>query len=241
MSEIRKPIESLKFENLTFCFEGHSPVLNHCDFEFPMNEIVWLKSSEGAGKTTLLQILAVLESAHSGKLRINQEDTSEMTFEEFLPYRLNIGYSFDYGGLLNNQTLVGNLMLPLVYHKFLSREDAQAKALEWMKKFEIDRFALERPAHVPGRVRKLVCVLRTMITEPQMIILDDPSVGLGQETLLTLVDHLNDMREKGYCRHVFISSYDEKFMSMFNYQLVHLDGGLLYFESVDPQKKVVHL
>jgi ABC-type transporter Mla maintaining outer membrane lipid asymmetry ATPase subunit MlaF len=234
-------IESLKFEGVSFSHEGQDPVVANVEFDFPMNEILWVKAEEGAGKSSLLQILAGLQMPQSGQFLINGQNVCEMSFEEFLPYRLQIGYSFDYGGLINNQTLFDNMMLPLLYHKTLSHKDAKARVDEIFKLFDVTKFANERPAHVPGRLRKLVCLLRAMVMRPQVLLLDDPSVGLGQDSVYTLVDYIHQLRKEGCLQHVFISSYDEKFMNLFSYQIVHLDDGQLYFQPVDPEKRVVHL
>ncbi|MGZ3768875.1 MAG: cell division ATP-binding protein FtsE [Bdellovibrio sp.] len=234
-------IENLKFEGVSFCHDGHDPIVQNVEFDFPMSEILWVKAEEGAGKSSLLQILAGLQIPQSGKYLINGENICDMSFEEFLPYRLQIGYSFDYGGLINNRTLYDNLMLPLLYHKLCSQEEAKERVESILKEFDIFSFCHERPAHVPGRVRKLVCLLRALIVRPQILLLDDPSVGLGQDSIYALVDHIHRFRKEGIFSHVFISSYDEKFMSLFDYQIIHLDNGQLYHQNVDHEKKVVHL
>lgn len=234
-------IESLKFEGVSFSHDAQDPVVQNVEFDFPMNEILWVKAEEGAGKSTLLQILGGLQIPQSGKYLINGENVVEMSFEEFLPYRLQIGYSFDYGGLINNRTLRDNLMLPLLYHKTVSSKEAKERVEEMIKTFDVVKFAEERPAHVPGRVRKLACLMRSLVMRPQVLLLDDPSVGLGQDSIYTFVDHVHQLRKDGFLNHVFISSYDEKFMSLMNYQIIHLDEGQLYFQAVDPEKRVVHL
>ncbi|WII70831.1 ATP-binding cassette domain-containing protein [Bdellovibrio sp. 22V] len=234
-------IESLKFEGVSFTHEGQDPIVHNVEFDFPMNEIHWVKAEEGAGKSSLLQILAGLQIPQSGKYLINGENVLEMSFEEFLPYRLQIGYSFDYGGLINNRTLFDNLMLPLLYHKVVSPEEAKKRVVDMLKEFGMEKFAHERPAHVPGRIRKLTCVLRALIMRPQVLLLDDPSVGMGQDSIYTFVDHIHRLRKEGHFSHIFISSYDEKFMNLFAYQIIHLDDGQLYYQAVDPEKRVVHL
>lgn len=234
-------IENLKFEGVSFTHEGQEVVIQNVDFDFPMNEILWVKAEEGAGKSSLLQILAGLQIPQSGKFLVNGENVLEMSFEEFLPYRLQIGYSFDYGGLINNRSLFDNIMLPLLYHKTATPEEAKTRVSAYFKEFGIDKFANERPAHVPGRVRKMACLIRALVMNPQILLLDDPSVGLGQDSVYTFVDCIHRLRKQGYCQNVFISSYDENFMNLFDYQILHLDAGQLYYQAVDPEKRVVHL
>src|SRR3954463_3151040 len=107
------PIQQIRFEGLNFTHGGHDPTLSNADFEFPTNKIIWIQSTEGAGKSTVLQILAGLLIPQSGKYLLNEDNVTDMTFEDFLTYRLGIGYTFDYGGLINNKSIEDNLLLPL--------------------------------------------------------------------------------------------------------------------------------
>lgn len=231
-------IKSLKFESLFFQHDTQDPILMNADFEFPTSENVLIQSVQGAGKSTLLQILGGLITPQSGKYLINDANVGDMSFEEFLPYRLSIGYTFDYGGLINNRTIYENLMLPLLYHKLVEIDEANRRVLEVLKYFELEKFKDERPAHIPGRVRKMACLLRPMMTHPQVLLLDDPSVGLGQETSLKFIDLISKHRQEHGLKHVFISSYDEKFMSHINHITIHLDSGLLYPPQTDGNKAV---
>lgn len=229
-------INSLKFEGLFFRHETQDPILVNADFDFPSNENVLIQSVQGAGKSTLLQILGGLIVPNAGKYLINDADVAEMSFEDFLPYRLTIGYTFDYGGLINNRTIYDNLMLPLLYHKIVSHAEAHRRVMEMIKLFDLEKFKDDRPAHIPGRVRKIACLLRPMVTHPQMLLLDDPSVGLGLETSLKFIELVNKHRVERGLKHVFISSYDEKFMSHINHITVHLDNGMLYYHQEDGNK-----
>lgn len=229
-------IYKLRFEGVTFQHENQDPILQHSDFEFPAEETVLIKSEQGAGKSTLLQILAGLIVPQSGKYLINDENVMDMSFEEFLPYRLAIGYTFDYGGLINNRTVFENLMLPLLYHKLIDPLEAEKNVRDLIKRFELEKFKDERPAHIPGRVRKIACLLRSLVTDPQVLLLDDPSVGLGQDIALKFLDLIETHKKSKGLKHVFITSYDEKFMSLIPHKVVHLDSGFLYHHEEDVKK-----
>lgn len=228
------------FEGITYAHEGQDPVLKGCDFMFPSGEIVYIKSPEGAGKSTLLQVLAGLLIPQSGGYYINGFDANGMSFEEFLPYRLKIGFTFDYGGLINNRTIFDNLTLPLVYHKLIDEKEAHRRVEEICERFDLAKFRRERPAHVPGRVRKLAILLRAVVTHPDLLLLDDPSVGLGEGTQVAFAELIKDLRAEGSLRHVVCSSYDDAFMDLMPHQIIHLDGGLIYAHSAD-DKKVANL
>ncbi|MCB0368552.1 MAG: ATP-binding cassette domain-containing protein [Bdellovibrionales bacterium] len=229
-------INKLKFEGVSFQHENQDPIIQHADFEFPSDETVLIKSEQGAGKSTLLQILAGLIIPQSGKYLINDENVVDMSFEEFLPYRLAIGYTFDYGGLISNRTVYENLMLPLLYHKLISEEEAESRVMEMIQLFELEKFKGERPAHIPGRIRKIACLLRAMVIEPQVLLLDDPSVGLGQEISLKFLDLIEEHKKSKKLNHVLITSYDDKFMSLMPHKTVHLDNGFLYHHEEDTKR-----
>ena len=235
-------IESLRFENLTLQYSPDEKILNNVEIELPTHQVVWVKSSEGQGKSSVLSLIAGLTQPTSGKYLMNDIDTVPLSFEEFLPLRLHIGYSFDYGGLLSNRTLIDNLTLPLLYHKFLTPNEAQFRAEGMLARFNVEKYAQERPAHVPGRVRKIACLLRSFIHNPELLVMDDPSVGIGAESSETLVEMLQELRQDGYINHLYISTYDSHFMERFgSHSAMTLAEGNLFVENEQPLRKVVHL
>jgi ABC-type lipoprotein export system ATPase subunit len=211
------------------------------DFEFPTEEIVWVKADSGAGRSTLLQLMAGLLNPQKGKYLINDVNVAEMSFEEFLPYRLAIGYGFDFGGLIHNRTLLENVTLPLVYHKICTAKEAKEKAEHYFLKLGVFKLKNQRPSLVPGGVRKLTCLIRALIMDPELLLLDDPSVGLGQETSLKFFDCIHELRKNGQAQHVFISSFDEQLMSCLAHREIYLDCGQIHLDLADGEKKAVSL
>ncbi len=234
-------ITSLQFKNLSFAYEGHDSLFQNVEFDFPTNEIVWVKADSGSGRSSLLQLMAGLQMPSKGSYFINEHNVTEMTFEEFLPYRLAIGYSFDFGGLINNRTLMENCTLALLYHKICSHHEADDKVKYFFDKMGVSKHLDKRPALVPGGVRKLTCLLRALILEPQMLLLDDPSVGLGQDTILKYFDLINDLRRQGRAKHVFISSFDDKLMGLLDHREIFIEEGQLHKHPDEFEKKVVNL
>ena len=157
-------VKSLHFEKLTFHYEGQEPLLKNVDFEFPISKrgaqdnaaacraldkrgtassqtgVVVIRGAQGAGSSTVMQILAGLQTPTLGSYLINGVPVENMSFEEFLPFRLRMGYGFDTGGLLSNRTLFENLVLPLNYHKICSPQEAERRVLALMERFQLIRF-----------------------------------------------------------------------------------------------------
>ncbi|MCE3009920.1 MAG: ATP-binding cassette domain-containing protein [Proteobacteria bacterium] len=237
----KSSIESIRFEGLQFCFETGEVIFENVDFEFPTKKLIWVQAESGSGRSTLLQILAGLQLPTKGKFLLNDQNVADMSFEEFLPYRLNIGYGFDFGGLIHNRSLLENLTLPLLYHKIESPDVAQEKAQELLLDFGVLKYKDQRPAVVPGGVRKLICLLRAIIHEPEMLLLDDPSVGLSQDTALKYFDRIEQMKKRGKCQHIFVSSFDEKLMGLLQHEEIYVDCGQIYQNVNEKEKKVVNL
>lgn len=174
-------IDRLTLEDVTFAYPNSLAVLDNFSLEIPAAPLVWLKAPPGSGKSSILKLMAGLISPQSGKYWIDDVCVSELSFAEFLPYRLQIGYSFDMGGLLSNRSLYENLMLPLLFHQRCSTEDADTLVRRWMEKFNIDGVQHQRPFSVSGGQRKSAILLRAFIHSPQVVLLDDPMAGLKED------------------------------------------------------------
>lgn len=237
----RIDIDSIKFDNLSFGYHDGGLLFDRVTFEFPLNQFVRIQAESGHGRSTLLQMLAVLQNPKSGNYIINDRSVTEMAFDEFLPFRLNIGYGFDMGGLINNRTLLENLTLPLLYHKMMGEKEARERGEHYLREMDLLKYKDQRPAVVPGGVRKQMCLLRAIVHHPQMLLLDDPTVGLGADASVKYFDLIHDLHSKNIIRHIFLSSFDESLMSTFSHQWVVIDNGLLHSFGPEGEKKAVHL
>ena len=208
-------INSLRFEGLSF---SHGPIklFSHLTLDLSTDQIVWINGERGQGQSTFLRLLAVMFQPVSGKYLVNEYNTSDMSFEEFMPIRLKIGMSFDYGGLFANRTLYENLILGPIYHKLAPVEQLERDVRELADEFGLHDHLDERPASVPGGLRKLTCVLRPLLMKPEMLVMDDPVTGLDSDTADLLYRVLTDRWASGKIRHMFFSSRDRRWAEKFS-------------------------
>ncbi|MGE4130513.1 MAG: ATP-binding cassette domain-containing protein [Bdellovibrionales bacterium] len=200
-------IRELAFDQVSYRFSGAAePIFENISFTMPKAKAVWVRSPGGRGKSTLLRLLAGLFSPTSGRYLINGESVTDMSFEEFLPYRLSMGYSFDFGGLLSNKTLAENLMLPLQYHNLLSPDEAGERVQQMIETFALHQGRDMRPSAVPGSARKLTCVLRSLVTCPQVVFMDDPLTGLKQDNINDLVHYVEESFSLRGLRQIYFTS-----------------------------------
>jgi phospholipid/cholesterol/gamma-HCH transport system ATP-binding protein len=243
-------IKSLHFEKLTFQYERQEPLLKNVDFEFPVSkkeaqdnttacrmpdksgavsgQVVVIRGAQGAGRSTLMQILAGLLTPTSGSYLINSAPVENMSFEEFLPFRLRMGYGFDTGGLLSNRTLFENLVLPLNYHNICSPQEAERRVLALMERFQLVDFKDLRVAYVSASLRKTTVLIRSIIMNPEILFLDDPNIRISIETQQLYAELLRELINNGTLHTIFIASFDESFFSYFDYTTIYLEDKQLF-------------
>jgi ABC-type lipoprotein export system ATPase subunit len=259
-------VKSLHFEKLTFHYEGQEPLLKNVDFEFPIRKrgtrdnaaasrvldkrcettsqtgVIVIRGAEGAGSSTVMHILAGLQTPTLGSYLINGVPVENMSFEEFLPFRLRMGYGFDTGGLLSNRTLFENLVLPLNYHKICSPQEAERRVLALMEKFQLINYNDFRVAYVSASLRKMTVLIRSIIMEPEILFLDEPGIRISKETQQVYAELLRELINNGTLHTLFIASFDESFLSYFDYTPIYLEERRLFnSESRYPKIKTVSL
>ncbi|MEI7993611.1 MAG: ATP-binding cassette domain-containing protein [Methylococcaceae bacterium] len=243
-------LKSLHFEELTFHYEGQEPLLKNVNFEFPISrrgtqdhsapcripdkrsmpssQVVVIRGVQGAGSSTLMQILAGLQTPTSGRYLINGIAVENMSFEEFLPFRLRMGYAFDTGGLLSNRTLFENLVLPLNYHNICSPQEAERRILALMERFQLLNFKDLRIAYVSASLRKMTVLLRSIIMDPEILFLDDPNIRISKEAQHIYAELLRELINNGTLHAIFIASFEESFFSYFDYTTIYLEERQLF-------------
>lgn len=200
----RKSIEAIEFENVSFAYEGEPDLLKNVSCQFPVRDFVQVLGDNGSGKSALFKLLLGLTLPYQGQVRFNGIDITRLSFEEFSPFRLTLGYSFDTGGLLNNRTLADNLNLPLLYHNESSADKASERVQDLLHVMGLKAYAHLRPAAVSGGVKKAACVARCFIMKPEIVFLDEPLVGLGHNAIEGLHEILAQGFQESWLKCVYV-------------------------------------
>ncbi|OQW51557.1 MAG: hypothetical protein A4S09_10030 [Proteobacteria bacterium SG_bin7] len=233
-----KSIGTIVLDNLSFAYPGNENILEGVSATFKPGSRIHFTGSSGVGKSTLMKILVGLSTPTAGKYIFDDVDILPLSFEEFLPYRLNIGFSFDLGGLLSNRTLLENLLLPLQYHERMNRGEAMARVEEIMREFCIWPNRNLRPSNVSGGQRKAACVARALVANPEVLILDQPTTGLDKMATSALMNSIEKGKSTGWLKHLFVTSADSAFTDQLNCETwVVFDKKI--FSYAEFEKKVV--
>ena len=153
-------------------------------------EVYLLMGPSGSGKTTLITILGGLLSSTDGDVVINGEDITRLKENKLPEFRLNnIGFIFQSFNLLSALTAVENVAVPLMA-KSISRKMALERAKEMLKILGLDSRLNNKPANLSGGEKQRVAIGRALITDPDIILADEPTANLdsknGHEVMLKL-------------------------------------------------------
>lgn len=220
----RKDIQSLTFTNLNFFYDESNPIFKNVNYTFSDTEVYCIQGPTGGGKTTLMKLLLGLVGPNNGEYLINDKPVQNLSYSEFDEYRLNMGFSSDVGGLINNQSLYDNLKLPLDFHDYINESDMKDYIIEFLKIFNLQDQRHLRPAFVSSGTRKAASVLKAFIMNPQVLILNNPTLGLNQEHVKPLVNLIEFHRKQKGLKYVFIASDDSSFMQFFNYKTISISN-----------------
>lgn len=218
-------IVSLDLENIEIISPAGEKVFENLNLQVPMSRFCWVKGHGGSGRSLFLRLLCGLADYASGSYKINGSPIEKMDFADLQKFRLNMGYSFDFGGLLGNRTLYENLILPLNYHSLGTPQEREERVHELVDAFRIDRRLLPlRPADVQGSIRKMVCVARAFIFQPEIVFLDDPTAGMNAHARVAFQTFMRQRKSHGL-KHVFVTSDDADFWREFVDEVLLVDSG----------------
>ncbi len=201
------------------------PVLHDLSFDIAQGEFLALMGPSGSGKSTLLNLIAGIDKPDSGELRIDGEDVSRLSESGLADWRAaNIGFIFQFYNLMPVLTAFENVELPLLLTG-LSRRDRRERvhfALEIVSL--VDRMA-HYPSELSGGQQQRVAIARAIITDPLLIVADEPTGDLDRVSaaeILGLLERLN--REMG--KTIVMVTHDQR-ASMRANVIKHLDKGEL--------------
>lgn len=170
-----KPLIVLK--NICKSFSGKH-ILQNLSIELYANELTAIIGKSGCGKSVLLKHIIGLINADSGTISYYGKNISDMTRNEVTEFKSKFSYMFQDNALFDSLTIFENIALPLSEKKILSKKIITEKTLTIMEKLEIEETVNNFPAELSGGMKKRVALARALITEPEIILFDEPTTGL---------------------------------------------------------------
>ncbi len=168
--------------------------LNNINLEISEGEFIAIMGPSGCGKSTLLNILGMLDTPNSGSYNFLGEDVANRSERELANVRKqNIGFIFQSFNLIDELSVAENVELPLLYQKMPAKERAE-RVLQVLERVNIAHRADHRPQQLSGGQQQRVAVARAVVTNPNLILADEPTGNLDTtngEEVLNLLGQLN--------------------------------------------------
>src|SRR5689334_12594215 len=173
------------------------PALRDIHFAIERGEFVAIVGQSGSGKSTLMNILGCLDTPTAGSYRLSGRDVSTLSDDDLADVRnLEIGFVFQSFQLLPRATALENVELPLVY-RGISRKERRERAVESLKLVGLEDRMTHRPAELSGGQRQRVAIARALVTQPSLLLADEPTGNLDSRTGEEIVALFLELHSKG--------------------------------------------
>ena len=172
-------------------------VLKGINLHIKKGELVSIMGSSGSGKSTLLNIIGILDSYDSGEYQLNDTLIRNMSETKAAHFRNEIlGFVFQSFNLIPFKNAMENVALPL-YYQGMNRNKRNKIALEYLDKMDIKEWAEHLPGELSGGQQQRVAIARAMVTNPKVILADEPTGALDTKTSYGLIDLFKTVNQTG--------------------------------------------
>lgn len=216
---------SLSNINKTYYTEATSlHVLKGVDMEIHPGDFVSIMGASGSGKSTLLNILGILDNYDTGEYRLNNVLIKDLSERQAAHYRNEmIGFVFQSFNLINFKNALENVALPLYYRK-ISRKKRNIIAMEYLDRMGLKDWAYHMPNEMSGGQKQRVAIARAIISEPKVLLADEPTGALDSKTTEEVMQVLSELNISGITT---IIVTHEKAVSDCTRKVIHIKDGMI--------------
>ena len=187
----------IHLENVNKTYYGAQPlhVLKGINLDIDKGEFVSIMGASGSGKSTLLNILGILDNYDSGLYELAGVRIWNLSERKAADYRNHmIGFIFQSFNLISFKNAVENVELPLFYQG-VSRKKRHALAMEYLERLGLKNWATHYPNELSGGQRQRVAIARALITNPKIILADEPTGALDSKTSVEVMQLLKQLNQ----------------------------------------------
>jgi len=201
--------------------------LNGLSLTLKTGEFTSVVGTSGSGKSTLLNLIGGIDTPDSGLVEVGGQAWSAMSEDVRSEARnRKIGFIFQSFNLMPMLNVYENVELPLLIQKDVSVDERRTRVQSLLRDVGLDTFAKHRPDTLSGGQRQRVAIARALVTDPLIVIADEPTANLDSETTRQIIGLMQDLNEKNQTTFIF-STHDEKLMARVNRILRMKDGRLI--------------
>jgi putative ABC transport system ATP-binding protein len=211
-------------------------VLKGLNLEIKEGEFVSIMGSSGSGKSTLLNIVGLLDEHDSGEYYLNNQLIEKLDEKKAAILRNKfLGFVFQSFNLINYKSALENVALPL-YYKGIGRKERNAIALDYLAKVGLKERANHLPSELSGGEKQRVAVARALVTNPKVILADEPTGALDSTTSRSVMELLKQINRDGMT--VFVITHEEDIAAETD-RIVRLKDGIIISDEKTIKKAVI--
>lgn len=217
----------IQLRNINKTYFGAQPlhVLKGIDLHIGQGEFVSIMGASGSGKSTLLNILGILDNYDEGEYYLAGTLIKNLSEKRAAEYRNRmIGFIFQSFNLIGFKTAVENVELPLFYQG-VSRRKRHQMAMEYLDRLGLKDWATHYPNELSGGQRQRVAIARALITQPKIILADEPTGALDSKTSVEVMQLLKKLnQEEGMT--IVVVTHESGVANETN-KIVHIKDGII--------------
>ena len=188
---------TILFEINDLCKDfGKLHVLDHISTTISKGEVVVIVGPSGSGKSTFLRSLNLLERPTGGQILFEGRDITDPKSDINL-HRQKIGMVFQHFNLFPHKTILENMTLAPIKVLKKSKEEAEAKAMELLKRVGLEEKANVYPAQLSGGQKQRIAIVRSLCMDPDVMLFDEPTSALDPEMVGEVLNVMRELAEEG--------------------------------------------
>ena len=203
--------------------EARISVLKGVDLDVAMGEILLLVGPSGSGKTTLLSVIAGILDSDGGDVTVLGQSMPDLSSSAKTKFRRDyFGFIFQEFNLLPTLTAAENTAVPLLI-RGVEKHQALSRAIETLNELGMGERVQSLPAKLSGGEKQRVAIARALVSEPQLLLCDEPTANLDGQTGHKVVEQLQKIGKRSN-RAVIIVTHDTRIFE-FGDRIVHMEDG----------------
>ena len=189
----------IRLEHVTKTFltkNGNVHAVKDVSLEIQDGEIFGIIGFSGAGKSTLVRCINLLEKPESGSVIFEGKDLLKLSDKELRAQRQQMGMIFQHFNLMRSRTIYENIAFPL-RHMRLKEDEIEKRVMSLLELIELKDRKDSYPSQLSGGQKQRVAIARALITQPQIILADEPTGALDSKTSVEVMQILKDLHKTG--------------------------------------------
>ena len=227
-TEVAVKTAAVSVQNVVKIYQRDSQqitVLDRLNLEVPQGEFMALMGPSGSGKTTLLNLIAGIDRATSGTVRVAGTDLTPLSEGELAQWRSrNVGFIFQFYNLIPVLNAVENVELPLLL-SHLSKKERRERALTALRIVGLADRSKHYPRQLSGGQEQRVAIARAIVTDPAVLVADEPTGDLDSKSAEEILDLMQTFN-KEFGKTIVMVTHDPRAASRAHTQR-HLEKGVL--------------